>query len=111
MLENPWAFRELWGETQSALDGDLLISIGGLVRVGDLMGGWVLFTDQVTPARFLAIHRAVVRELEMIHGPVVVHIDPDKPKTGRWATMLGMNGRRMETMPNGRTLIRMTANA
>ncbi len=111
MLDDPLEFREMWAETMSALDGDRLVAIGGLVRAGAEIGGWVLFTDNITPAGFVAIHRAVVRGLEMAHGPVVVHIDPDKPQAGRWADMLGMNGRRVETMPDGRTMVRMTANA
>ena len=110
LLDDPLAFREVWPETKSALDGDDLVAIGGLVRAGDLTGGWVLFTDKITPSGFVAIHRAVVRELEMAHEPVVVHVDPDTPVAAKWATMLGMNGRQTDLMPDGRTMVRLTAN-
>ncbi len=111
LLDDPASFELLWGEICSAIDGEDLIAIGGASSLGDMLGGWVLFTDQITPARFVAIHRAVVRGLAYINEPVVAHVDPDSSQATRWATMLGMNGRQMDVMPDGREMARMTTHA
>lgn len=111
LLDAPQYFKNLWGETYSALDGDDLIAIGGVLSSLDIVSGWVLFTDKITPARFVAVHKAVVRGLAYIHEPVMVHVDPDRSQAVRWATMLGMNGRQMEMMPDGREMARMTTHA
>lgn len=110
MMDDPLTFGAVWGETYSAIDGDDLVAIGGVLSAGE-MSGWVLFTDKITPARFVAVHRAVARGLSYIHEPIVVHVDPDKPQATRWATMLGMNSQQLETMPDGREMMRMTADA
>ena len=55
-----------------------------VIRVGlaYLVAGWVLFTDRVTPARFVRIHRMIVRFMvcfERHHLPILAHLDPDNP--------------------------------
>lgn len=106
MLDNPSQFRELWSQTCSALD-DGLIAIGGAAGVGGMIGGWVLFTDRITPARFLSIHRTVVRGLSDIHEPVIAHVDPRNPEAMRWAKMLDMRAKNMDTLLDGRTMTRV----
>ncbi len=108
LLEAPEYFKDLWGETYSAIDRDDLVAIGGTLPALDGLFGWVLFTDKITPARFVAVHRAVTRGLSYINEPVSVHVDPDRPQAIRWAGMLGMNGRQTETLPDGREMARIT---
>lgn len=105
MLDDPSNFRELWPDTYSALDGDELVAIGGLVPTDDGQGGWVLFTDKITPARFAMVHRAVVRGMVM-NNSIFVHLDPDNPQATRWAGLLGLETRRIEALPDGRRMFR-----
>ncbi|MCH8859516.1 MAG: hypothetical protein IID54_08075, partial [Proteobacteria bacterium] len=73
------------------------------------LGGWVLFTDKITPARFLVIHRTAARFLvccEQISDPIFVHIDPDNPQAMRWAGLLGLETRRTDVLADGRRVLR-----
>lgn len=126
LLDNPSVFSKLWPETFSALDGDELVAIGGSTLVEcvsggwgatvleGVTGGWVLFTDKITPRRFIAIHRAAVRFLvcfEQINEQIFAHIDPDKPNAVRWAGLLGLEAKRTDVLPDGRRLLRVEADA
>lgn len=110
MLDDPGAFRHLWPHTFSALDRDELIAIGGATSVDGMSGGWVLFTDKITPARFLVIHRTVARGLvcfEQINDPIFVHVNPDNAQAVRWAGLLGLETRRTDVLPDGRRMLRI----
>ena len=109
MLDDPGIFREHWPETYSAIDGIKLVAIGGTTWVDCRLGGWVVFTDAISPARFLAIHRIVARRLmwfEGINAPVFIHVDPANPQAMRWAGLLGLEMRRTEVFPDGRRMLR-----
>ncbi len=82
VLDKPEMFRGFWPDTYSALDGDLLVAIGGAPLIQDEYGAWVLFTDKITPARFLVVHRTAVRFLvlfEKNNDPIFAHFDPNNP--------------------------------
>ena len=106
MLDTPETFRGSWPGTLSAMEGKDMIAIGGTALIGGTLAGWVLFSDQITPPRFVAIHRAVVRFLTHVNQPVMSHVDPEKPKTMRWAKMLDMGTKKMELFPDGREMLR-----
>lgn len=110
ILDDPCGFRELWPETYSALDGDELIAVGGSTWVDGVSGGWVLFTDKITPSRFLAIHRTAARFLvcfEQINDPIFVHVDPDNAQAMRWAGLLGLETRRTDVLADGRRILKV----
>ena len=110
MLDDPPCFRWLWPDTLSALDGDELIAIGGATLVERMMGGWVLFTDRITPSRFVVVHRVVARFLlrfEAINDPIFAHVDPDNPNAVRWVGLLGLETRRTEVFPDNRRFLRV----
>lgn len=95
----------------SMFSGDELICVGGLVGLYDAVGAWLLFTDRITPGRFVAVYREMKRRLaELLEGgdPVLVHIDPDYPEALRMANMLGFR-KDGEDHIDGRTMIRMVA--
>ena len=106
MLDDPSALREFWEpEIFSALDGDELIAVGGSTLVDGMSGGWVLFTDRITPARFVVIHRTAVRFLvcfEQINDPIFVQVDPGNAQALRWAGLLGLETRRTDVLADGR---------
>ncbi len=106
MLDTPEIFKSSWTGTLSAMEGEVTIAIGGTALIGGVLAGWVLFSDQITPARFVAIHRAVARFLAHVNQPVMAHVDPGKPKTVRWAKMLDMGAHKMEMFPDGRKMLR-----
>ena len=109
LLDDPWEFLELWPETCSALDGDELIALGGATLVEGMSGGWVLFTDKITPASFVVIHRTAARVLrcfEQINDPIFAHVDPDDQRAVRWSGLLGLETRRMDVLPDGRRMLR-----
>ena len=111
-LDDPTSFRDWWPQTVSAFGGDELVAIGGLVRVEGALAGWALFTDKITPARFVAIHRTVARflaRLEQTGGTIFVHVDPDNRQAARWAGLLGLQARCIDVMPDGREMTRMVA--
>src|SRR3990167_6559665 len=69
-------------DSWSVFDGDTLLGIGGLVDIEGRAYGWALFSDQVEPRHFVALHRAVLRvmkELEGMGEPLSAHIDPQNP--------------------------------
>ena len=104
MLDDPWAFRASWPTTYSALDGDELVAVGGSTLVDGVSGGWVLFTDKIRPAHFLAIHRIVARTLvcfEQINDPIFVRVDPGNPQAARWVGLLGLETRRTDVLADG----------
>ncbi len=105
LLDNPLQFSHLWGETYSAIDGEDVIAIGGLVPADDGQGGWVLFTDKVTPARFLGVHRALERYLRSTDA-IFAHIDPSSSVSVRWAQVLGLEVTGTEVLPDGREMLR-----
>ena len=117
MFDDPMAFYALWPDTVSAFDGvpwngGELIAIGGTTLIDGESGGWVLFTDKITPARFLPIHRTVVRYLvcfEQINDPIFAPVDPDWPEAVRWSQLLGMDTRRTDVLPGGRTVRRVSS--
>ena len=99
--------------TSSAFDGDVLVAIGALTLLEGATGGWVLFTNQVTPTRFLAIHRFVERELlwfETKGEPIIFHVDPERPDTVRWAELLGRKTHGFDRFPDGRFMMRVGNN-
>lgn len=109
MLDDPGNYRAQWETTYSAFDGDDLIAIGGATLVEAVSGAWVLFTDKITPARFMAIHRTAVRFLvcfEQIGDPLFAHVDPDNGNAVRWAGLLGMETGRTDVLPDGRRMLR-----
>ena len=85
----------------------MLIAIGGLVPLYGSLGGWVLFTHEITPARFLVINRAVARVLDA--AGAFAHIDPEKPLAMRWAELLEMKPKCADILPDGRRVLRMVA--
>lgn len=104
MFTDPSVFREHWPTTYSGLDGDELVAVGGSTLVDGMLGGWVLFTDKIRPAHFLAIHRAVARSLvcfEQINDPIFVHVDPGNPQAMRWAGILALETRRTDVLADG----------
>lgn len=110
MLDDPGAFRECWPQTYSALDGAELVAVGGSTLVEGMSGGWVLFTDKITPARFLVIHRTAARFLvcfEQINDPIFVHVDPGNAQAMRWAGLLGLETRRTDVLADGRRMLRV----
>ena len=110
LLDDPSFFRVLWPETYSAIDGDELAGIGGHTLIDGVSGGWALFTNKITPARFLVIHRTVVRALicfEGINDPIFAHVDPNNPQAVRWAGLLGLDTRRTDVLPDGRRMLRV----
>lgn len=105
ILDDPWGFRKLWPETYSALSSAELIAVGGWSVIDGVLGGWVLFTDKITPARFLVIHRTAARFLvcfEQINDPIFLQPDPDNAKAMRWAGLLGLDTRRTDVLADGR---------
>ena len=84
LFDKPSNFSEVWLETRSALDRGDLIAIGGTKTGRGLKGGWVLFTNKITPARFLTIHRVIMRTLSEMDGALIAHVDPRNPKAARW---------------------------
>ena len=109
-LEKPSAWRGLWPDTISVFDGDELIAIGGIASFVDILDAWILFTDNITPARFLLVHRVVVRVLlhfEQMHDPIIAHIDARNPNAARWAALLALETRRIETLPDGSRTLRL----
>ena len=109
MLDDPQSFCEWWSSTYSALADGKLIAIGGWTLIERALGGWVLFTDKITPARFVRIHRTVARRLiffEQLNDPVFAHLDPDNPQAMRWAGLLGLETQRTDILPDGRRMLR-----
>ena len=106
LLDTPLQFCDLWELTYSAIDGKDVIAIGGLVPTDDgNKGGWVLFTDKVTPARFLGVHRALERYLRDADA-IFAHIDPSSSVSVRWAQVLGLEVTGTEVLPGGREMLR-----
>ena len=109
-LDDPGMFRLLWPETNSALDGDDLVALGGTTFIDGASGGWMLFTDKITPAYFVLIHRYAVhflRHFEQINHPLFMHVDPDNPNAKRWAGLLGLETKRTDILPDGRRMLRV----
>ncbi len=101
------------GMNWSAIADGRLIGVGGQVRIDDETGVWVLFTDRITPGRFIAVYRELARRLAGLldSGEVVlIHIDPDYPEATRLAKKLGFREDGDEIF-EGRRLIRMVAYA
>lgn len=104
--------QDFHGRTWSALDGDDLVAVGGLVPLEGELGGWLLFTDKITPQRFIGVFRAVQQVFAAARKEgvgVAVDIDPDYPEAVRMAGMLGLSRAGFFTAPDGRTMTRMCA--
>lgn len=100
------------GANWSALAEDGLVCVGGLVPVDGVVGAWVLFTDRVTPGRFVAIYRELARRLTELLDQgeaVLVHIDPDYPAAARLADRLGFRTDGVDHFSDGRRMTRMVA--
>lgn len=113
-LDDPRCFEEFWPSTYSALDDGELIAIGGPVLAQGKWACWILFTDRITPASFVRIHRAAVRLLgrfDRAGRPLFMHVDPDNPAAARWAGLLGMGASQLDVTPDGRRMVRMTMKA
>lgn len=85
---NPDAAREAWSVFY---DGELIAVSGGVVKDGKI-GGWVLFTDRITPPGFLAFHRILKKVIEEYrsHGRTIfLHVAPGHERAERWAKLLG----------------------
>ncbi len=88
MFANPEGFAGGW----SAFYKGELVAIGAARIIGDAVSGAVLFTDAITPRRFLALHNAlegIIRDYEAKGFEPFIHIDPDYPQAQRWAELLG----------------------
>ena len=110
LLDDPWRFHSLWPHTYSALDGAELIAVGGKSVDDGVLSGWILFTDKITPARFLVIHRGIVRILvcnELSNKPIFLQPDPDNAQAIRWAGLLGLATRLTEVLPDGSQMLRV----
>ncbi len=102
------------GTNWSAVADEGLVAVGGMVRVEDGVIAWLLFTDRITPGRFIAIYRELKRRLEWLleaGDSVLVHIDPDYPEAARLAEKLGFHRDGEDRFNDGRSMIRMVANA
>ena len=101
------------GMSWSAFAEDGLVAVGGLGRTDD--GGlavWLLFTDRITPGRFVAIYRELARRLEQVLDAgesLTVHIDPDFPEAARLAERLGFRRDGEFRFDDGKNMIRMVA--
>ena len=102
------------GMNWSAIAEDGLVAVGGLGNTGDGLAVWLLFTDRITPGRFVAIYRELARRLEQVLDAgesLVVHIDPDFPEAARLAEKLGFLRCGEFRFDDGQRMIRMVANA
>jgi hypothetical protein len=109
LFDNPLQFADLWVETYTAMNGNDVIAIGGLVPSDGGKGGWVLFTDKVTPGRFLKIHKALERYLRSSDA-IYAHVDPESKVSVRWAQVLGLEVTGIDVFPDGREMMRVEAN-
>lgn len=90
MFGDPHDFAGGW----SAFYEGELIAIGAARLAGDTVGGAVLFSDKITPRRFLAFHNAllgIIKNYEAKGLTPFVHIDPDYPQAQRWAELMGFS--------------------
>ena len=103
------------GISWSAVAEDGLVAVGGLGRMDDGgLGVWLLFTDRITPGRFVAIYRELARRLEEVLDAgetLSVHIDPSFPEAARLAEKLGFLRCGEFHFDDGKKMIRMVANA
>ena len=100
------------GMSWSAVADDGLVAVGGLGRTDDGLAVWLLFTDRITPGRFVAIYRELVRRLAQVLDAgeaVVVHIDPDFPEAARLAEKLGFRRDGEFRFDDGKNMTRMVA--
>ena len=103
-----------FGMNWSAMADDGLVAVGGLGNTCDGLGVWLLFTDRITPGRFVAIYRELARRLEQVLDAgetLIVHIDPDFPEAHRLAVKLGFRRDGEFRFDDGRNMIRMVAHA
>ena len=103
------------GMSWSAVAGDGLVAVGGLGHMEDGgLGVWLLFTDRITPGRFVAIYRELKRRLAQVLDAgetVTVHIDPGFPEAARLAEKLGFRKDGEFRFDDGKKMIRMVADA
>ena len=100
------------GRNWSVIDGEGLICVGGMVDTDDGIEAWVLFTENITPARFVVVYREFARRLTKMQETgkaVFIHVDPTYPEAVRMAEKLGFQvvG---EELFGGRNMIRMVTN-
>ena len=96
------------------LAADGLVGVGGLGEIDGETAAWFLFTDRITPGRFVSVYRALAHHLAKVladGGSVFIHVNPDYPEALRLAQRLGFRGTQTETVHGGRIMIRMVADA
>ena len=96
----------------SWFDDGVLIGFGGIVDVDDGIGLWVLMTDRIKTHHMVSVAwlgRSAIRKWQDQGLTVYADIDPDFPEAARLAKLLGFEILREVTMPDGRTMRRMTA--
>ncbi len=101
------------GSNWSAVAEDGLVAVGGLVHTDEGIGAWLLFTDRITPGRFVAVYRELARRLaDLLESgeAVFVHIDPVYPEASRLAEKLGFQKDGEDRFDDGRSMTRMVAN-
>ncbi len=103
------------GTTWAGLFGDDLVCIGGMVQspeAANEIAAWLLFTDRITPGRFVAVYREAMRMLTALLRTgtrVVIHVDPQYPEAVRMAAKLRFRESGEIQFYDGRTMIRMVA--
>ena len=89
------------------------VAIGGAIQISDdLVAVWVLFTDLITPSRFVAVYREasdLVTEFLEQGNRVMVHVDPNYPEAVRMAEKLGFQQVGEDQFYDGRKMMRMIA--
>lgn len=98
----------------SALADDELVAVGGLVPFEGTTSTWLIFTDRITPGRFVAVYRELVWRLDALRVAgveVMVHLAPGYPEAARLAGKLGFMGAGKDFFDDGTGMTRMIANA
>lgn len=93
----------------AAVSGAGVVAVGGICDIR-VSAGWLLFTDKITPASFIAVWRAARRAIDVARRAgegFVVHVDPDYPEALRLAELLGLTPEGKEVV-GGRMLLRMS---
>ena len=93
----------------TALDGDDVVAVGGVMETPDGMAGWMLFTEHYKSKHLLPITRALRAGIAAFKDEqVVFDVDLEDRKSMRWAALLGGRPLRPLPIPN-RQITRMIA--
>lgn len=116
VFESDWHAQRLAtaGPAWSAFSEDGLVAVGGLVSFEGTTSSWLIFTTRITPDRFVAIYRELVRRLDALRAEgeaVMAHLDPGYPEAARLAASLGFLGTGTDFFDDGTGMTRMIANA